>query len=200
MIYYFNNYDLMPIIYTNEFGQKCVEQWTDVVGCEGVYKVSNLGRILSLKRRGNISDKIMTQTPNHKGYLTCHLSYKGKSNTRSVHRMVAKAFIPNPLDLPQVNHCGKFPDGREGNKLDNRVISLKWSTEENNKNHAVENGLCKGSKGEAHGYSKLTDVKVLEIRAKHKFRVYTSKMLAEEYGVSNSTIKRILRRVLWNHI
>lgn len=105
------------------------EVWKDVVGYEGYYQVSNLGRVKRLSR--HITDKngvtrywkgkVITQTPNPDGYLMCILSKDGKSNLYGVHRLVAKAFIPNPKQLPVVNH-------KDENKTNNNNHNLEWCT------------------------------------------------------------------------
>ena len=100
-----------------------MEIWKDIY--EG-YQVSNLGRVKSLKR-----ETILTPRENHKGYLQVHLRHNGKDITPKVHRLVAKAFIANPNDLPQVNHIN-------GNKADNRVENLEWCTNGQNQKHSYE--------------------------------------------------------------
>jgi hypothetical protein len=97
------------------------EQWRTVAGFEA-YEVSNLGRV----RRALPSDhegmqpvgKIIEGHPIPKGYLQVHLYKDGKHHARYIHRLVAQAFIPNPDNLPEVNHLGK--------KTDNRAIKLEW--------------------------------------------------------------------------
>lgn len=115
------------------------EIWKDVVGYEGYYQVSNLGRIKSLERRINSSVGTRVVKPqykkyfiNDKGYYTVNLSLKGKNKTISVHRIVSKAFIPNPENKPAVNH-------KDMNKLNNSLENLEWVTYQENTNHALEN-------------------------------------------------------------
>lgn len=110
------------------------ENWKDVVGYEGIYKISTLGRIKNSK------NKIIKQYKNHKGYLITQLSKCKDKKTFIVHRLVAGTFIPNPENKPQVNHINC-------NKEDNRVVNLEWVTNNENKLHAKENGLCKAIKG-----------------------------------------------------
>lgn len=100
-----------------------VEKWRPAVGYEGQYEVSNLGRVRSLKynRKNN---GIMSPTKKHDGYLYVSLRDCGgdnKSRPRAVHRLVAKAFISNPDNLPQINH-------KDENKNNNFVENLEWCT------------------------------------------------------------------------
>ena len=79
-----------------------------VVGYEGIYEVSNCGRVYGLKRknaRGQIVNPIVKATkPNNRGYIQICLSKDGKQKYMLLHRIVAEAFIPNPEGFPQVNH------------------------------------------------------------------------------------------------
>ena len=110
------------------------EVWKDIKNYEGLYQVSNLGRIR------NSNHIILKQYKNHKGYLITQLSKKGKHCTIIVHRIVAKAFIPNLDNKPQINHINC-------NKVDNRVENLEWVTNDENKLHAKQHNLCKSLKG-----------------------------------------------------
>lgn len=98
-----------------------MEVWKDIY--EG-YQVSNDGRVRSLKR-----GKILTLREHHKGYLQVHLRVNGKDITPKVHRLVARAFIENPNNLPQVNHIN-------GDKTDNRTENLEWCTNGENARHS----------------------------------------------------------------
>ncbi len=106
-----------------------MEEWRDVVGYEGLYQVSNLGRIKGLKDRwGNYREKILKLEITSQGYCRINLNKKGKGKKYMVHRLVAQAFIPNPNNLPQVNHINEI-------KNDNRVENLEWCTSEYNVNY-----------------------------------------------------------------
>jgi hypothetical protein len=102
-----------------------IERWKQVSNFPA-YEVSNRGRI----KRG--SKLIKSQL--HDGYLYVHLSREGKRRRVSVSRLVAAAFLPNPLLLPEVNH-------KNGNKQDNYVRNLSWITAEGNRKHALQTGL-----------------------------------------------------------
>lgn len=97
------------------------EEWRPVVGYEGFYEVSSLGRIRRVK--------IITPVLKKHGYLQVSLTDKsGGRKSLRLHRLVAEAFIPNPLDKPQVNHMDE-------NTLNNRADNLEWATPKENTNY-----------------------------------------------------------------
>lgn len=100
------------------------EKWKDIKGYEGLYQISNLGRVKSLERftddGHHVMPKILSQS-SAKGYLKVGLSKKGKCKTIYVHKLVAEAFIPNVYNLPEINH-------KDENKENNRVDNLEWCT------------------------------------------------------------------------
>lgn len=104
-----------------------MEVWKNF--CEG-YQVSNKGRVKSVK---NGREKLLAVRPMHKGYLQVHISVNGKARMLRVHRLVAKAFIPNTENKQEVNHIN-------GIKTDNRVENLEWCTPSENVRHAYESG------------------------------------------------------------
>lgn len=112
-----------------------MEFWKDIRGYEGIYQISNLGKIKSL-HRDCTKGRILNPAKNNRGYLRLGLSGNGKVRYDSVHRLVAEAFIPNPKNLPEVNHI-------DGNKLNNRVENLEWVTKGENQVHAYKTGLRK---------------------------------------------------------
>ena len=101
------------------------EQWHDIAEYEGLYQISNFGRVKSISRTidrhglTNIPDKIMNPSTNIKGYKVVQLSKDGIRTTYFVHRLVAKTFIPNPTNLSQVNH-------KDEDKTNNKVDNLEW--------------------------------------------------------------------------
>ena len=96
------------------------ESWRDVRGYEGLYEVSDLGRIKSLKRKGRKNDRILKSTPNRNGYLTLGLYKDGKAKLRTIHQLVAESFLnhtPNGNKGLNVDHIKN--DQRTNNRLDN---------------------------------------------------------------------------------
>lgn len=108
------------------------EIWKDIQGYEGFYKVSSLGRIKSVKR-GNKKEVIRVMRAARNGYLYVVLSKKGKAHTIRVHKEVAKAFIPNPMNLDTVNH-------KNFDKTNNSIYNLEWMSISDNIHHARSNG------------------------------------------------------------
>lgn len=103
---------------------KHMERWKDVEGYEQ-YKVSNCGRVKSLSNDKNRKEKILKQRKTRDGYLYVILCKDGKVKYFRVHRLVATAFVPNPLNFPQVNH-------KDENKENNCVWNLEWCTPQYN--------------------------------------------------------------------
>lgn len=108
------------------------EEWRDIEGYEGFYQVSNLGRVRSLTRPIHNymkPGKVLAQHDNGHSYVSVGLHKPGMVNKHAyVHRLVAKAFIPNPDNLPEVNH-------KDFNKKNNTVENLEWVTSSDNKYH-----------------------------------------------------------------
>lgn len=120
------------------------EIWKDIVGYEGLYQVSNLGRVKSLGNGKSTNpltniEKILKQQPTKKGYLKIKLCNNGFKYF-NVHRLVAQTFIENKKNKPQVNHI-------DCNKQNNRVDNLEWVTSNENIIHSVLNNLQKNKKG-----------------------------------------------------
>lgn len=112
------------------------EEWKDIEGYEGVYMVSNWGNVKSLERLdslGHLRKERILKPRNNKGYLFVILCKDGKSKHHYIHRLVAEAFLPNPDNLPQINHI------REFEKTNNRVENLEWCDRKYNCNYGSRN-------------------------------------------------------------
>lgn len=92
------------------------EIWKDIIGYEGLYKVSNTGKIISLK---NNKKRIIKLFDNHYGYLCVILTKNNNIKSKKVHRLVAEAFISNPNNYPCVNH-------KDENRYNNNINNLEW--------------------------------------------------------------------------
>ena len=110
------------------------EIWKDIEGYEGLYQVSNLGRVKSLKYNKERILKIANGTD---GYKIVGLTYNSKRKTFKVHRLVAQAFIPNPNEYPQVNH-------KDEDKGNNKVDNLEWCDNKYNCNYGNHIKNCTG--------------------------------------------------------
>lgn len=149
------------------------EIWAPIEGYDK-YRVSNYGRVKSFCK---VKEKILKPSLSRAGYLVCDLQIKDKQKPFGVHRLVAKAFIPNPENKPQVNHL-------DGCRWNSCLSNLEWVTASENLQHAVQTGLMKT--GEEHHRSKLTNEQVVYIR-ENPDRL-TCEALAEKFGVDRATI------------
>ena len=178
------------------------EEWQDIGEWQGLYAVSNLGRVRSYDRE--VAARLTGTAYIHKGrvltlkrtgnYRGVSLFLDGTNRRFYVHRLVAQAFIPNPSNLPEVNH-------KDGNKLNNCVSNLEWVTRSDNAQHAWKTGLLKSPNppcGELQHASKLTENDVKQIRI--DFQPGSGPKLARKYGVTPRTIYLIARRDSWKHV
>lgn len=143
------------------------EEWRDIVGWEGLYQVSSQGRVCGLERMvysksnksySRLKGGIIKPDFKNKDYAQLALCRNGKYTKYLVHRLVAKAFIPNPDNLPEVNH-------KNTDKRDNRKDNLEWTTRLGNARHAQINGRYSNAiRGSMVARSKLNESQVSEIR------------------------------------
>ena len=166
------------------------EIWKPIKEYEGLYEVSNLGRV---KRVGKSTNKtqadggLMKLRIEKQGYLRVQLSKNNYRIKYSVHRLVAITFLPNLKNKPEVNHI-------DNNRINNEVNNLEWVTQKENQQHSVHQD--RHSRGERHGNSKLTDKAVREIR-KSKL---TLSALGKIYGVNLTKIHAVKKYQTWKHI
>jgi hypothetical protein len=177
------------------------EIWKDIEGYEGFYQVSNCGNVKSLERIVNsryksgrlVKEKILKGRKNRWGYVKIGLNKGSCSHYKTIHRLVAQAFIPNPENKPETNH-------KNGVKIDNRVENLEWVTKSENAKHAFEIGLRNMLSGENSWNSKLTNDQVREIRSKYVYGKVSITYLAKIYNAGKSTIHHIIERSTWKTI
>ena len=128
------------------------EVWKDVVGFEGLYRVSDKGKVHSVARKDSIGRKcggrMLTPRYDKDGYLRVTLHKNGKHKTRFIHRLVAGAFVPNPNGYSEINH-------RDENKVNNYANNLEWCTREYNNNY--------GTRSERSGQAQSKKVKAINI-------------------------------------
>jgi hypothetical protein len=173
------------------------EIWKDIEDFEGLYQVSNLGRVKSMVRPYRRTEKIITATDNGHGYLIVGLRRPSSVKGMLVHRLVMQAFEPisNPEDM-QVNH-------KDFNTYNNRLDNLEWCTVlENNQHFWREGGHIDLSSitGSNHHLSSLTEEDVLNIRAMHATGKYSVNGLAKILGMPESTVRCIVKRKTWKHL
>lgn len=182
------------------------EIWKPVPGAEAFYAISNFGQIrgLARQRRGvskagrefvrNIDEFIMKPTTLNSGYLSVRLTIESgeKAAGQLVHRMVAMAFIPNPSNLPWVNH-------KDGVKTNNHTDNLEWCTPSENMIHAVGAGLIPILMGSEKGTAKLNEEKVHIIK-KMMLIGFSNEKLAEIFEVSTAPISYIRNNKNWTHV
>ena len=175
-----------------------IEEWKSIEGFDN-YEVSNFGQVRSLDRQEWLHNrhenpylrkrkgKILSQHMSNVGYMQVALYINGKMYAPLVHRLVAKAFIDNPNNFPEVNH-------EDGNKLNNSIENLNWCTRTENSLHSTK--VLNKNKGENSGMSLLTEEQVLNILSQLDLGVSQTK-LGEQFNVTNHTIHKIYKRKNW---
>lgn len=177
------------------------EIWKDVPGYEGLYQVSNLGRVRSLDRyiphslggKSFVKGRILSDKPRGKNGRYCRviLYRNGIHLGESVHRIVAKTFIPNPDNKPQVNHIN-------GIRTDNRVANLEWCTAKENDKHAWDIGL-KNSLGSNQSNAILHEDDIPGIKRLIEAGL-SNREIGKKYGIEESTISLIKLGKRWTHV
>lgn len=166
------------------------EVWKPV-SVNNAYEISNKGRVRSLPGRFKKSK----QPVEIKGWISFHgyrkieLCNSGKRTVVSLHQLIARAFIPNPDNKPEVNHI-------DGNKLNNDILNLEWVTRAENAKHAGKTGLMRPLHGVRNHFAKLTEDQVLLIRQSP----LPTASLSSMYNVSRSTVNRIRNGYNWKKL
>lgn len=175
------------------------EEWRDVVGYEGYYQVSNLGRVRALDRTvqhaysgtQSLKGHMLTPFRGSEPYYSVMLSKNGKAKSLRVHRLVATAFVPNPDRLNCVNH-------KDGNKLNNSASNLEWCTQRRNVQHAIDHelltfdhaGFGSWSKESREHFSKVRKKAIVRSDGK---RYECTAEAAKDLGVTYSAVMHVLR-------
>ena len=169
------------------------ERWVPVPGYEGLYDVSNLGRVRSLPRltcTGILGGRILAQDIGRQGYRRVTLSNRGEASRFLVHRLVLTAFKgASELETRHLN----------GVSSDNRLSNLAWGSRSENAADRVRHGTQYDNRGERHGNARLTDEGAKQI----KLAVGSGRQqseVAREFNVSAATVNRIARGNGWTHV
>lgn len=172
------------------------EIWKDIEGYEGLYQVSNLGKVRSLVSHwGNklLVPRIKKAALNSKGYERVGLSKNKRMIQIFVHRLVAIAFIPNPENKPCVNHI-------DGNHRNNCADNLEWCMQKENIKHAFDTKLAPS--GTERKYVKLTKEQVECIRKEYvpHSKNFSISQLSKKYDVSNDLIYAIVHNKIYKDV
>lgn len=176
------------------------EIWKDIKYYEGIYQISNIGRVKRLKRSlkrkdgkmYSVKEKILKTSYDRDGYLFITLRKDEKHKGFRVHRLVAQAFISNITSKETINHLNGIKD-------DNRVENLEWCTRSENNKHARKNGLNE-VKGERCHLSKVTENEVYIIKGLLKHTTLSQKEIAKIFNVDQTNISCIKNNKTWKHI
>lgn len=175
------------------------EFWMPVSGYEGIYAVSDLGRVASLARthpvgKGGLRRRkraILAQSGSgHAGYKAVTLCKNGKTKTQYVHRLVAIAFLGTPRPGYEVAHAN-------GSRGDNNLINLRWDTRSGN--HADKKKHGTHQRGERAGSAKLNARQVKKIR-KQVADGESKLSVSKQFSVSHKTIRDIVSKTTWSHV
>lgn len=155
-------------------------------GEQSNYEISDDGEIRNVN-----SHKRLKPKKNESGYLVVNMFHNRKTVTRKVHRLVVEQFVPNPDNLPQVNHLNC-------DKTDNRVENLEWTTRLDNMRHAFANGCypC-GEKSNLSKYEKTSIEQTIELLEDGN---YTAREISEVSGISLEMVRAICHKKKWKHL
>lgn len=197
------------------------EEWRPVVGWNGIYEVSDCGRVRRSfdARRPTRGPFVLQGTTNRFGYVWVTLQYKSEKRLemRFIHVLAAEAFIGPKPEGCEVNH-------KDGVKSHNHLWNLEWVTPKENQQHAVAAGLylrgdrhprrtnpkawenvkwhtaCPKTTGEKNGCAKLTDAQARDIKIAYKNGGTTQYQLAQRYNVTKGAITHLCAGITWKHI
>lgn len=175
------------------------EIWKDIIGYEGFYKISNYGKVKSLARLVKMGPNKFRQTnemflnPSKSihGYWRLCLQKNGKRNMHFIHRLIGKAFIPNPENKPEINHINGIRD-------DNSMDNLEWVTTLENQLHSVHVLKRKILRGNEVGNSILNPELILELKYMKQYFSYTK--LQDIYEIDRATIHLAVTGKNWKHL
>ena len=165
----------------------------EILNYDGVYSVSSKGYVINNKTGRILKPDRFTRrakTGEKRVYYRITLSKNNVQTRFALHRLVAEPFIDNPDGLPEVNHL-------DGDRSNNDISNLEWSTGEDNVKHAMETGLC--PRGESHGNNKYSEAQALQVISMSKSGCSRA-VCAESAGVTISFVKDIRGGRAWKHL
>lgn len=174
------------------------EVWKTIDGTNGMYEVSNTGKVRSLNYLGHGKTQELALAADHKGYMRVRIFEEtGRRKTAKVHRIVAQAFVPNPENKPEVNH-------KDGNKKNNNAENLEWVTPSENTAHAYKNGMkektrawCKrmGEQNRGrHNEAAMKPVIATNLRTGETFFCRSQSEAVEKTGAKQPNISKVLSK------
>ena len=165
------------------------EIWKDIPGYDGIYLISNLGNVKSLKYN---KERILKSSCNKSGYLGLNLYKNNKPKAKEIHRLLMEVFKSDSyIEGYEVNHIN-------GIKTDNKLENLEWVSHKYNTQHAFDIGLNIGFKNENNPNSKLNQKIVNIIRRAYKFKYFNQVELSRLFNVSQANISEIILNKIWN--
>lgn len=189
------------------------EIWKDVVGFEGTYQVSNLGRVKRLEciiKMGNqvtsweqpLPEYVFKPSCDSRGYAQVALTIGEHKRTARIHRLVAEAFLEPPSQelLKECLNAGvdrAFVNHIDSDIANNTVTNLEWCSPGHNVKHSYEFGSKIAKKGEDHANSMLKESEVLEIYRLATAKVISQEKIGEMFGVKQITVSNILCGRSW---
>ena len=167
------------------------EIWKDIKSYEGKYQISNFGRVKSFQK-GRVFILKTWKIP--KGYVRVALYKNGIHSQKFIHVLIAQAFIPNPLNLPEVDHINNIP-------YDKRIENLRWATRSQNAKYAIEIGAQKiGVDSPNSKFKSEEDIRFIRENYKPRDEKFGGKALAKKFNVSPSAIGHIIQRRSYKNI
>lgn len=182
------------------------EKWKPIKGFEGLYEVSNLGRVKSLAREAmgragstrHLPARILKPSPIPGGYLAVNLRKNGKGHPMRVHRLVAEAFLGKPRKVTEVGWTQtQLVAHNDGDPSNNTVSNLRYATVRENAQDRIMHGTQ--SRGERHPNSKLTKSDVLAIRKRAECGEHYLQ-IAKDYPVAPAYVSALINGRGWQHI
>lgn len=163
------------------------EIWQNIANFENLYQISNYGNVKSLNYRKTGKEQILKPTTNNDGYKLVLLYKNGSRKTLSIHRLVANAFIPNPNNLPEINHIDR-------DKTNNTVENLEWCTHKENTDY-------RDLTNKPVGHSILTKEEVKTIRKMKKIGEKCRKVWEQHFNnMSLSGFEKVWYGCTWKEI